>query len=143
MEEGRELQNTGCETRVSDADAFNKSEQDKTTENEEAPKQGLQLTVEQFEQRLRLTVEQFRLEMDLRDAKFKQEFLDIMETRFKERKIGQDLSIPIIPRANVIGGGVPHWTIVNFMMKHRGKPLTQAMVLVPQINTYNYRPKWE
>jgi hypothetical protein len=81
--------------------------------------------------------------MDLRDAKFKKELLDIMETRFKESKTGQDLSSPIIPRANVIGGGVPHWTIVKFMMKNRGKPLTPAMVLVPQIDAYNYRHKWE
>jgi hypothetical protein len=135
MEEGRELQNTGCETHVSDADAFNKSEPNKTMENEETPKQGLQLAVEQFEQ--------FCLEMNLRDAKFKNELLDIIETRFKELKTGQDLSSPIIPQANVIGGGVPRWTIVKFMMKNRGKPLTRAMVLVPQINTYNYRHKWE
>jgi hypothetical protein len=135
MEEGRELQNTGCETHVSDADAFNKSEPNKTMENEETPKQGLQLAVEQFEQ--------FCLEMNLRDAKFKNELLDIIETRFKELKTGQDLSSPIIPQANVIGGGVPRWTIVKFMMKNRGKPLTQATVLVPQINAYNYRHKWE
>jgi hypothetical protein len=135
MEEGRELQNTGCETHVSDADAFNKSEPNKTMENEETPKQGLQLAVEQFEQ--------FCLEMNLRDAKFKNELLDIIETRFKELKTGQDLSSPIIPQANVIGGGVPRWTIVKFMMKNRGKPLTRAMVLVPQINAYNYRHKWE
>ena len=135
MEEGRELQNTGCETHVSDADAFNKSEPNKTMENEETPKQGLQLAVEQFEQ--------FCLEMNLRDAKFKNELLDIIETRFKELKTGQDLSSPIIPQANVIGGGVPRWTIVKFMMKNRGKPLTRAMVFVPQINTYNYRHKWE
>jgi hypothetical protein len=50
MEEGRELQNTGCETHVSDTDAFNKSEPNKTTENEETPKQGPLLTVEQLEQ---------------------------------------------------------------------------------------------
>ena len=135
MEEGRELQNTGCETHVSDADTFNKSELNKTMENEETPKQGLQLIVEQFEQ--------FCLEMNLRDAKFKNELLDIIETRFKELKTGQDLSSPIIPQANVIGGGVPRWTIVKFMMKNRGKPLTRAMVLVPQINAYNYRHKWE
>jgi hypothetical protein len=135
MEEGRELQDTGCETHVSDADAFNKSEPNKTMENEETPKQGLQLAVEQFEQ--------FCLEMNLRDAKFKNELLDIIETRFKELKTGQDLSSPIIPQANVIGGGVPRWTIVKFMMKNRGKPLTRAMVLVPQINAYNYRHKWE
>ena len=135
MEEGRELQNTGCETHVSDADAFNKSEPNKTMENEETPKQGLQLAVEQFEQ--------FCLEMNLRDAKFKNELLDIIETRFKELKTGQDLSSPIIPQANVIGGGVPRWTIVKFMMKNRGKPLTRAMVLVPQINAYNCRHKWE
>jgi hypothetical protein len=139
MEEGRELQNVGCETHVSDADAFNKSEPNKTMENEETPKQGLQLTVEQFEQRL----QQFRLEMDLRDATFKKELLDIIEMRFKELKTGQDLSSPIIPQANVIGGGVPRWTIVKFMMKNRGKPLNRAMVLVPQINAYNYRHKWE
>ena len=143
MEEGRELQNTDCETHVSDADAFNKSEPNKTMENEETPKQGLQLTVEQFEQRLQLVVEQFRLEMDLRDAKFKKELLGIIETRFKELKTGQDLSSPIIPQANVIGGDVPRWTIVKFMIKNRGKPLTQAIVLVPQINAYNYRHKWE
>jgi len=135
MEEGRELQNTGCETHVSDADAFSKSEPNKTMENEETPKQGLQLIVKQFEQ--------FCLEMNLRDAKFKNELLDIIETRFKELKTGQDLSSPIIPQANVIGGDVPRWTIVKFMIKNRGKPLTQAMVLVPRINTYNYRHKWE
>ena len=86
---------------------------------------------------------QFHSEMDLREARLKKELFDVIETKFKEMKTGQDLSSPIIPPANVFGGNVPHWTIVKFVKKNRGKSLKHVVILVPQIDPGYHRHKWE
>jgi len=86
---------------------------------------------------------QFHSEMDLREARLKKELFDVIETKFKEMKTGQDLSSPIIPPANVFGGNVPHWTIVKLVKKNRGKSLKHVVILVPQIDPDYHRHKWE
>ena len=147
MEEGRGLQSVDGETQMPVDYEENESKPTKTTEMDTMLKQELDTMLKQ---ELKSTVEEFRLEMDSRDAKLredmklmKEELISVIETKFKEMKTGQDLSSPIIPPANVFGGGVPHWTIVKFVKKNRGKSPKHVVILVPQIDPQYYRHKWE
>ena len=112
-------------------------------ENVEEIKSNENTNVTAEEKLISAIFKQFHSEMDLREARLKKELFDVIETKFKEMKTGQDLSSPIIPPANVFGGNVPHWTIVKFVKKNRGKSPKHVVILVPQIDPQYYRHKWE
>ena len=112
-------------------------------ENVEETKSNENTNVTAEEKLISAIFKQFHSEMDLREARLKKELFDVIETKFKEMKTGQDLSSPIIPPANVFGGNVPHWTIVKFVKKNRGKSLKHVVILVPQIDPDYHRHKWE
>ena len=132
MEEGNELQSMSNGTQTSIRE-----------ENVEETKSNENTNVTAEEKLISAIFKQFHSEMDLREARLKKELFDVIETKFKEMKTGQDLSSPIIPPANVFGGGVPHWTIVKFVKKNRGKSPKHVVILVPQIDPQYYRHKWE
>ena len=151
MEEGDELQSmsNGTQTSIREENV----EEIKSNENTNvtAEEKLISAIFKQFHSEMDLREEklisaifkQFHSEMDLREARLKKELLDVIETKFKEMKTGQDLSSPIIPPANVFGGNVPHWTIVKFVKKNRGKSLKHVVILVPQIDPDYHRHKWE
>jgi len=132
MEEGNELQSMSNGTQTSIRE-----------ENVEEIKSNENTNVTAEEKLISAIFKQFHSEMDLREARLKKELFDVIETKFKEMKTGQDLSSPIIPPANVFGGNVPHWTIVKFVRKNRGKSLKHVVILVPQIDPDYHRHKWE
>ena len=132
MEEGNELQSMSNGTQTSIRE-----------ENVEEIKSNENTNVTAEEKLISAIFKQFHSEMDLREARLKKELFDVIETKFKEMKTGQDLSSPIIPPANVFGGNVPHWTIVKFVKKNRGKSLKHVVILVPQIDPDYHRHKWE
>ena len=132
MEEGNELQSMSNGTQTSIRE-----------ENVEETKSNENTNVTAEEKLISAIFKQFHSEMDLREARLKKELFDAIETKFKEMKTGQDLSSPIIPPANVFGGNVPHWTIVKFVKKNRGKSLKHVVILVPQIDPDYHRHKWE
>jgi len=132
MEEGNELQSMSNGTQTSIRE-----------ENVEEIKSNENTNVTAEEKLISAIFKQFHSEMDLREARLKKELFDVIETKFKEMKTGQDLSSPIIPPANVFGGNVPHWTIVKFVKKNRGKSPKHVVILVPQIDPQYYRHKWE
>ena len=132
MEEGNELQSMSNGTQTSIRE-----------ENVEETKSNENTNVTAEEKLISAIFKQFHSEMDLREARLKKELFDVIETKFKEMKTGQDLSSPIIPPANVFGGNVPHWTIVKFVRKNRGKSLKHVVILVPQIDPDYHRHKWE
>jgi len=151
MEEGNELQSmsNGTQTSIREENV----EEIKSNENTNvtAEEKLISAIFKQFHSEMDLREEklisaifkQFHSEMDLREARLKKELFDVIETKFKEMKTGQDLSSPIIPPANVFGGNVPHWTIVKFVRKNRGKSLKHVVILVPQIDPDYHRHKWE
>ena len=151
MEEGNELQSmsNGTQTSIREENV----EEIKSNENTNvtAEEKLISAIFKQFHSEMDLREEklisaifkQFHSEMDLREARLKKELFDVIETKFKEMKTGQDLSSPIIPPANVFGGNVPHWTIVKFVKKNRGKSLKHVVILVPQIDPGYHRHKWE
>ena len=132
MEECNELQSMSNGTQTSIRE-----------ENVEEIKSNENTNVTAEEKLISAIFKQFHSEMDLREARLKKELFDVIETKFKEMKTGQDLSSPIIPPANVFGGNVPHWTIVKFVKKNRGKSLKHVVILVPQIDPDYHRHKWE
>ena len=132
MEEGNELQSMSNGTQTSIRE-----------ENVEEIKSNENTNVTAEEKLISAIFKQFHSEMDLREARLKKELFDVIETKFKEMKTGQDLSSPIIPPANVFGGNVPHWTIVKLVKKNRGKSLKHVVILVPQIDPDYHRHKWE
>ena len=132
MEECNELQSMSNGTQTSIRE-----------ENVEETKSNENTNVTAEEKLITAIFKQFHSEMDLREARLKKELFDVIETKFKEMKTGQDLSSPIIPPANVFGGNVPHWTIVKFVKKNRGKSLKHVVILVPQIDPDYHRHKWE
>ena len=132
MEECNELQSMSNGTQTSIRE-----------ENVEEIKSNENTNVTAEEKLISAIFKQFHSEMDLREARLKKELFDVIETKFKEMKTGQDLSSPIIPPANVFGGNVPHWTIVKFVKKNRGKSLKHVVILVPQIDPGYHRHKWE